>query len=526
MKGFSFLLAIGLAFLFVMNRLNVTAQTTFQKTYSNGEYLFGNDIGFYNGCYYIAGASKTNTNSRLFLEKTSVSGDSLWTFYFTAQNPIDGKKIIARNGDVYIAANSYMTSGSTKGLLVKIRENGNVIWSKTYGTNESQIFNDAIMPDDSTIVVVGTVTGTGAGQKDIIVSIFDTSGAVRWSKTYGTIKSERGNSIIITSDTCFVIAGYTDFFDPPGDMLVMKISMAGTFKWAKTYNIIHSYGSDYYTDQSATDIMETLTHFLVMTGSTKTGEFTPTDQQWSPVILKLGMDGTLIHAHDYSINSGNNQAYQILETSNGSYLVLSSTNDFMDVLFKTNTAGITDWCHYYSPGSAPDYYCFPRAMCISNGAFVITGSRNSQIDTVLHLIKTNPQGLSGCYDDNVTGDAGTINPVMNPVTFSSTDVSVSNDFPLILQYMNSTPYIICEIPTGIETIEEAGAIYPNPVIDYLFLDRIPEIIEYGLFDCSGNEIATDHSKIIDFRNIRPGIYILKIIMEKGIFSYKVVKLQW
>jgi hypothetical protein len=272
--------------------------------------------------------------------------------------------------------------------------------------------------------------------------------------------------------------------------------------------------------------METLTHFLVITGSTKTGEFSPTDQQWSPVILKLGMDGTIIHAHDYSINSGNNQAYQILETSNGSYMVLNSTNDFLSVLFKTNTAGITDWCQYYSPGSAPDYYCFPRAMCISDNAFVITGSRNSQIDTVLYLVKTNSAGLSGCYDESVTGDASITNPVMNPVTFSSADVPGSNDFPLVLQYMNSTPYIICEIPTSIETNEEAGTIYPNPVIDYLYLDKIPEIMEYGLFDYSGNEIATDNSKIIDFRNIKPGIYILKIMTQKGIFSYKVVKLQW
>jgi hypothetical protein len=273
MKRYSYLFAIGIAFLLVVNRQIVTAQTTFQKTYSNGQYLFGNDIGFYNGCYYITGASKTNTNSMLFVEKTSSYGDSLWTFYFAAQNPIEGKKIISANGDLYITANSYMTSGNTKGLLAKIKENGDVIWSKTFGTNESQIYNDAIMPDDSTIVVVGTVTGTGAGQKDIIVSVLDTSGTVKWSKTYGTIANEKGNSIIKTSDTCFVIAGSTEFFDPSGDMLVMKISMAGAFKWAKTYNIIHSYGSDYYTDQSSTGIMETMTHFLVMTGPQKPANF-------------------------------------------------------------------------------------------------------------------------------------------------------------------------------------------------------------------------------------------------------------
>jgi hypothetical protein len=237
------------------------------------------------------------------------------------------------------------------------------------------------------------------------------------------------------------------------------------------------------------------------------------------------MDGTIIHAHDYSVNSGNNQALQILETDNGSYLVLNSMSDRMGVLLKTNTAGITDWCHYYLPGTNPDHNSFPRAMCISNGSFVIAGSRNSQIDTVLHLIKTNSAGLSGCYDDSFDGDAGIINPVINPVTFSFTDVPVSNDFTLILQYMNSTPYVLCEVPTGMEIKKEAGTVYPNPVTDYLYLDKIPGILEYWLFDCSGNEIETNNSKIIDFRNIRPGIYILKVITGQGLFCYKVVKLQ-
>ena len=527
MERISFLFATCLAFFLIIDRQPVSAQTSYQKTYSNGEYLVGNDIGFYNGFYYIAGASKTNTHSRLFVEKKSVSGDSIWAYCFNASISVEGRRIISRNGYLYVAANSYATSGITKGLLAKILENGEIVWSRSFGTDESQVFHDAMMPDDSTIVVVGVVTGTGAGQKDIIVSVFDTSGAVRWSKTYGTTANEQGNSIIKTTDTCFVIAGFTDFFDPSGDMLAMKISMSGTFQWAITFNIIHpGSGSTYFSDQSAADVMETLTHFLVVTGSTKTGEYTPTDQQWSPVILKLGLDGSLIWSHDYYVNSGNNKACQISETPDGSYVVLNSMSNRSSVMFKTNTSGNTEWCHYYRPGNVSGYNCSTSAMCLSNGAFVITGSRNSQVDTVLYLVKTNSAGLSGCYDFSLPGDPGTMNPAMNPVTLTSTDVTGNSNFQLIMQNMHTTPYILCELPTGIGTKEAAGTIYPNPVTDYLFLDRIAGITNYVLFDPSGKELATGDSKIIDFRNFRPGLYVLKLITVKETSSYKVIKTQY
>jgi hypothetical protein len=499
--------------------LNVSGQTSFQKTYSNGEYLIGYDIGFYNGYYYITGASRTNTHSRLFLEKTNTYGDSIWNLYYNTNTSLTGKKIISRNGDLYVAANSYSTTGNTKGLLARIKENGEVIWSKTFGTTDSQLFNDAVMIDDSTIAITGTITGTGAGGKDILITLIDTSGMVRWFKTFGTTANEMGNSVIKTSDTSLVIAGSTDSQDPSGDMLVMKISMSGSFKWAKTYNIISS-SSPYYSNQHATDIMETMTHFLVVTGSTKYWEFSPTDQQWSPVILKLGLDGSLIFGYDYDINSGNNQAYQILETSDGSYVLLNSMSNYMGVLLKTNTSGITGWCHTYFNSS----FSFPlNALCISGGAFVMTGSKNSQIDTVLFLVKTNYQGLSGCYDGDFSGYANNCNPVMNPITLLSANISGNTDFLLVLQHRSSSLYTICETITGVEQQEETFTIYPNPVTDYLYLDKIPGIKDYTVQDCSGNQILYGDSKIVDLRNIDSGFYLLRVATEKGVFSFKVIK---
>jgi hypothetical protein len=153
----------------------------------------------------------------------------------------------------------------------------------------------------------------------------------------------------------------------------------------------------------------------------------------------------------------------------------------------------------------------------------MTGSKNSQIDTVLFLVKTNYQGLSGCYDGDFSGYANNCNPVMNPITLSSANISGSTDFPMVLQHRSSSLYTICETITGFEQQEGTFTIYPNPVTDYLYLDKIPGIKDYTVQDCSGNQILYGDSKIVDLRNIDPGFYLLRVATEKGVFGFKVVK---
>jgi len=115
---------------------------------------------------------------------------------------------------------------------------------------------------------------------------------------------------------------------------------------------------------------------------------------------------------------------------------------------------------------------------------------------------------------------------VNLITFSSAPISGSNDFPLVLQRRSSSLYTICETVTGVEKLEENFTIYPNPVIDYLYLEKITGIKDYTFLDCSGNQILYGDSTIFDLRNIDSGIYILRVVTEKSVFSFKVVKIEW
>jgi len=160
---------------------------------------------------------------------------------------------------------------------------------------------------------------------------------------------------------------------------------------------------------------------------------------------------------------------------------------------------------------------------MSGSSYVITGSKNSQIDTLLYLVKTNSIGMTGCSDDTYPGVPDAIIAIMNPIPFASNDVPGSSNFQLTFQYLPLTIDPLCEILTGIETIGGTPVIYPNPVKDFLFLDRIPGLKYYKLSDMSGNKILSDESQVVDFRNIRPGLYIIEIETSEGSSAYEVIK---
>jgi len=67
-------------------------------------------------------------------------------------------------------------------------------------------------------------------------------------------------------------------------------------------------------------------------------------------------------------------------------------------------------------------------------------------------------------------------------------------------------------------------IYPNPVVDELTIDIAKNIDKIEYYTISGKKIGeSKNTKIIDFSNTKPGIYILKIYTEKSVIFKKVIK---
>lgn len=69
--------------------------------------------------------------------------------------------------------------------------------------------------------------------------------------------------------------------------------------------------------------------------------------------------------------------------------------------------------------------------------------------------------------------------------------------------------------------------YPNPVNDYLIFNQLNENFNYSLFDEKGIRVfdgkINEINNKIDFKTLSNGIYILKLMNENQILTYKITK---
>lgn len=520
MKNF---ILLGFWFL-VMNGLS--GQTRFQSSFSNGIYMCGNDIRLNDGYYYIGGTAKDALSSGFLILKTDNYGDSVWSREYRAPLPLEGKRIIPRNGFIYMIGNENPTTGQSRGFLAKSTESGEILWSKTFATAGNCEFNDAILKDDSTLVITGFLTGGGSGGKDILLAVFDTSGSCIWVKAYGKTGNESGNesgnAVIDISGTSFFLTGITDYNDPEGDIFILKLFSNGTPQWCRTYNIIRNG----FTGQKAYDLIVNSNNQIVVSGNTKVFEFTSTDQVWNPLIIKTDSAGNVIYAKEDELNSGGGAAYQITVTSDGNFAISGYMRYCMGLLFKTDQLGATQWSKIYGwDQSGFSYSNQINSMVQQGNSFVMTGFVETQYDTSLYLIKANDVGETGCKETEAPlhADPNMDTPVVNDLLLTAT-TQIADLTDLTLTTMTPAPskYTYCETTTGYKQPAAVHAIQPNPVKDFLQLTGFSYKVIFTIADALGHNVANGFGPLIDFSPYRPGVYFLTCCDMGSRYTYKVI----
>ena len=106
-----------------------------------------------------------------------------------------------------------------------------------YGGANSAEFGYDIAPGlNGEFFTVGTTTTSG--NDDIIVTKFNSAGAIQWTRLFGGASSESVRKIAPTSDGGVLIAGQTKSFGiSQGEMLCMKVSANGALVWSKRFGL-------------------------------------------------------------------------------------------------------------------------------------------------------------------------------------------------------------------------------------------------------------------------------------------------
>ncbi len=171
--------------------------------------------------------------------------------YDCLQNEDEGFIIVGEAG----IGNSYM---------VRTNPDGMIHWENTYDL-VSNVLNHsfkAVTRVTDGFVAVGYSEATGGGSNDVFIVKVDEDGEVIWTKTYGSGEDEEAFDVVATIDNELAVVGFSELANGSRNVYLLKLDAAGELIWENTY------GTDDYDDEGYA-IIEIDNADLVITGKTE-----------------------------------------------------------------------------------------------------------------------------------------------------------------------------------------------------------------------------------------------------------------
>jgi hypothetical protein len=210
---------------------------------SDGGYIIAGDIYYYSSGYSDVYLIKTDELGRELWQQTY--GENNWNYGECVQQTSDGGYIIA--GTTY---STYWT-GSYNVYLIKTDAVGNELWSQTLGGSSVEYGYSVQQTTDSGYIIAGKTSSYGAGGSDVYLVKTDWLGSELWSSTFGGDSNEEGYSVQQTTDGGYIITGRTSSYTGSWDVYLIKADESGSELWSQT---LGGYDSDCgYSVQQSTD---------------------------------------------------------------------------------------------------------------------------------------------------------------------------------------------------------------------------------------------------------------------------------
>ena len=498
-------------------------------------------------------------------------------FRLSAQNPtlvwaktFGGSKIEYANAITVTKDNKYLIAGRTnssdgdvdnfRGLsdvwLLKLDENGNLLWKKNYGGSGGESAYAIVQTLDNGFIMVGSTTSTDGnvtenkGKSDCWVIKIDSVGNIQWQKTIGGSNDESLWSVVQTQNGDYIMGGYSksndgDFPENAGDndMWVLKLSNQGRVVWKKRIG-----GSKYDLLYQLTNIDDKTFAVAARTDS-EDGDMVGALGDFS---VKMDSSGNIIWKKSfgyYNEPAGLKGFYGVgMSQKNivfiGTKIVDRPTGrlgyswDFL--ITKSDTAGNRLWSKYFG-GSENERAT--SVQTLSNGDLLISGyAQSNDLDVmgnhgdldfwVIRLDSSGNLKNTSCYggsnEDQSYASAIDRQGNVILVGFSTstngtfTQNKGGTDWAILKLRYNSTD-------TN-ETDKKADIlVYPNPVQDALRI-KTPLSISpiFRLYDITGKLIYQSKEgekvEIIDMHTFSQGFYLLTYQLGNTYHAQKVFKL--
>lgn len=189
-------------------------------------------------------------------------------------------------------------------------------WTRTYGGDDHDYATSFLQTVDGGYLLSGITYSYGAGDKDVYLVRTDSNGDTLWTKTYGDTLIDNVFSIKPTSDSGYIIGGWSSSRSGTNedfDCYMLKIDRAGFLQW-----------ESYCTDSSncgAYDIVQTDDGGYLLAGGAKSSNIT---MNFDLFVARADQFGDTIWTRRYVVPGRelwDGIAYTIIGTADGNYVV-------------------------------------------------------------------------------------------------------------------------------------------------------------------------------------------------------------
>ena len=194
-------------------KTNKFGNILWSKTYSNS-----NDDGCIcarqiAGGYILSCVTWPGVARLIWLIKTDSVGNLIWQKFYgdgvTTLVMVDLQKL--NNG--YVATGFKGSSPLSNVFLIKLNLNGDTLWTRTFGSNESDIGYSLTISPNAYIIAGSSKSFSTSSKLEAYVVKTDTNGNFQWQRTYSHLGQESAQTIRYKSGTGYIFAGYSDSLD-------------------------------------------------------------------------------------------------------------------------------------------------------------------------------------------------------------------------------------------------------------------------------------------------------------------------
>jgi hypothetical protein len=282
----------------------------------------------------------------VYLVKLNDNGDSVWTrTYGSPDIWEEGWDICATNDGGYVVAGFIgQENVSTDIVLLKLDSLGDLEWERTYGGPDVEEANAVKQTPDGGYVVVGKTHSFGFGAVNTYIIRTEVDGDTLWTKTYGGVFNEVGQDVVILADSGFAVVS-SNTSDGPGPTAIelRQLDENGESIWVRRYggssldvpfSLIPCRPSGYLIGGTSRSF----------TSSTKTDAY----------IIRVSSEGDSLWMRTYGYPDSSEAFFATSQLQDGGFIFVgftgytSEVTDFASIyLVRTDSLGDLEWSGVY-----------------------------------------------------------------------------------------------------------------------------------------------------------------------------------